>query len=246
MTLLQLSNKAITLDYSSPNPELINSLNEESQLNFIEESRNIKIANSYYQQGLPGTREKIYARNAIIKRLNNIAKQLAPNAGVIIFDVFRSLLTQQSLFEEFYEKAKLTHPKFSEKELFNFTRQFVFLPDPNDITPPHNTGGTVDLAIYDIKTNQLWDFGSEFDEMHEQSYATFFEKPYNPNFQITEERWHKIRHNRRILHHLMILQGFTALESEWWHFNLGNEAWAKELNVPAIYFSAEKLIPSAM
>ena len=71
--------------------------------------------------------------------------------------------------------------------------------------------------------------GTDFDAITPASYTNFFEQEFNENFGISKERWLLIRKNRRILFNCMKYVGFTNFQVEWWHFDLGDCMWAKEL-----------------
>ena len=44
-----------------------------------------------------------------------------------------------------------------------------------------------------------------------------------------------IKENRRLLYSAMIDTGFTNLPSEWWHYDYGDENWAKAKGLKALY-----------
>ena len=70
------------------------------------------------------------------------------------------------------------------------------------------------------------DMGTAFDEFAPIAYADAFEKPGMDE---------AVRQNRRLLHNVMCDVGFTFYESEWWHFNYGNESWARRNFCAPIY-----------
>lgn len=77
----------------------------------------------------------------------------------------------------------------------------------------HSRGGTVDLTLYDLFTNELVMMGTDFDFMdilshHEAKRITVAE---------TE--------NRRLLRSLMENNGFVSFSCEWWHYTLKNEPY---------------------
>lgn len=83
----------------------------------------------------------------------------------------------------------------------------------------HSRGSTVDLTLFDMKTEKEVDMGGTFD---------FFGELSHPNYKnITEEQYN----NRMILRNAMMAHGFKPLSSEWWHFTLENEPY------PNTYFN---------
>ena len=83
----------------------------------------------------------------------------------------------------------------------------------------HSRGSTVDLTLFDMKTEKEVDMGGTFD---------FFGELSHPDYKnITEEQYN----NRMILREAMMAHGFKPLDEEWWHFTLENEPY------PNTYFT---------
>ena len=95
----------------------------------------------------------------------------------------------------------------------------------------HTRGSTVDLTLFDMKTEKELDMGGTFDWFGHESHPDFGGNPktgkYKPNSRITAEQFH----NRMILREAMLRHGFKPLGSEWWHFTLANEPF------PDTYFT---------
>ena len=83
----------------------------------------------------------------------------------------------------------------------------------------HSRGSTVDLTLFDMKTEKEVDMGGTFDYFGELSHLDYK--------NITEEQYN----NRMILREAMINNGFKPLPEEWWHFTLENEPY------PDTYFT---------
>ena len=95
----------------------------------------------------------------------------------------------------------------------------------------HTRGSTVDLTLFDMKTEKEVDMGGTFDWFGLESHPDFGGNPntgkYKPNDHITAEQFH----NRMILREAMLRHGFKAIGEEWWHFTLKNEPF------PNTYFT---------
>lgn len=76
----------------------------------------------------------------------------------------------------------------------------------------HSRGSTVDLTLFDMKTEKEVDMGGTFDYFGELSHPDYRDG-------ITEEQYQ----NRMILREAMLNNGFKPLVEEWWHFTLENE-----------------------
>ena len=95
----------------------------------------------------------------------------------------------------------------------------------------HTRGSTVDLTLFDMKTEKEVDMGGTFDWFGPESHPDFGGNPstgkYKSNSRITAEQFH----NRMILRKAMVRHGFKPIDTEWWHFTLKNEPF------PNTYFN---------
>lgn len=83
----------------------------------------------------------------------------------------------------------------------------------------HTRGSTVDLTLFDMKTEKEVDMGGTFDWFGPESH---------PDFRgITPAQYA----NRMILRRAMMRHGFKPISSEWWHFTLKKEPF------PNTYFT---------
>lgn len=71
----------------------------------------------------------------------------------------------------------------------------------------HNRGGAVDLTLITLE-GELVDMGTPFD---------FFGEEASHSYPLKDKT---IRDNRKLLKKIMLKSGFSALDSEWWHYNL--------------------------
>lgn len=94
----------------------------------------------------------------------------------------------------------------------------------------HTRGSTVDLTLFDMKTEKEVDMGGTFDWFGPESHPDFCGNPEKGEYtgdnsespqarSITPEQFE----NRMILREAMLRHGFKPLDSEWWHFTLKNE-----------------------
>ena len=83
----------------------------------------------------------------------------------------------------------------------------------------HSRGSAVDLTLLDMKTGKELDMGSPFDLFSEASH---------PDYKgVTEEQYN----NRMLLQKVMVRNGFSPIDCEWWHFALMKEPY------PDTYFN---------
>ena len=83
----------------------------------------------------------------------------------------------------------------------------------------HSRGSTVDLTLFDMRTEKEVDMGGTFDYFGERSHPDYTD--------ITTEQYA----NRMILREAMMRHGFKPLAEEWWHFTLEEEPY------PNTYFT---------
>ena len=76
----------------------------------------------------------------------------------------------------------------------------------------HTRGSTVDLTLFDMRTEKEVDMGGTFDWFGPESHPDYKEG-------LTPEQYA----NRMILREAMLRHGFKPLETEWWHFTLSEE-----------------------
>ena len=83
----------------------------------------------------------------------------------------------------------------------------------------HSRGSTVDVTLYDLRTEKEVDMGGAFDYFGERSHPDFR--------QLSREQYA----SRMFLRKTMLANGFRPLKEEWWHFTLRNEPY------PDTYFT---------
>lgn len=179
----------------------------------------------YFIQGLKNSLPVCFTRVSIYEKLINATEFLPNGYKFVIFDAFRPVELQQSLFDSYKEKLRKYNPNLSEEELIKLTLNFVALPSYDETKPsPHNTGGAIDLSICDDK-GRLLDMGTYFDEMSEVANTRYFEEKVERGEKLTEKEI-EILKNRRLLFHIMTFFDFSNFSNEWWHYDYGNQLWA--------------------
>lgn len=95
----------------------------------------------------------------------------------------------------------------------------------------HTRGSTLDLTLFDMKTEKELDMGGTFDWFGHESHPDFCGNPetfeYTPSDSLTAVQFK----NRMVLRQAMMRHGFKPFETEWWHFTLKDEPY------PDTYFT---------
>jgi len=203
----------------------------------------------YHTGGLEGSTRTLFARKEVVGMLAAAQAMLPNDMGLVAMDSWRSFQVQQSLFNSYYYSLKQLHPDWQENDLLAESQKYVSLPSTNPACPsPHNTGGSVDVLVYQLpsgstrsmlsepeilQTATLLDTGVPFDHGGQESAVRYFEDNDAPNAEV-------YRRNRRLLYWAMIMAGFAAFPPEIWHYNYGNQMAAQANGSDfAIYGQAE-------
>ncbi len=186
----------------------------------------IRCDSQYYKQGIIGSYPDCYARKSVAERLLEAQSYLPEDVFLKVYDAYRPVKVQQSIWDKFRGEIAAEHPEYNDEELDTSTMRFVARPtlDPEKL-PLHSTGGAVDLTLVYEDGEEL-DMGTAFDCFRSLSNSAYFE---TNNENLTA------RENRRLLCEVMCRAGFTNLPSEWWHFDYGTRFWAKFKNCKALY-----------
>ena len=103
----------------------------------------------------------------------------------------------------------------------------------------HSRGSTVDLTLFDMRTEKEVDMGGTFDWFGRESHPDWCGNPdtgaYTGEFPgRTTPTGRKINEfqfrNRMLLRSVMLKHGFKPVDTEWWHFTLADEPY------PETYF----------
>ncbi len=151
----------------------------------------------------------LYLQNDVAERLSKcqkFLKKINPSLSLLIYDGVRPLTVQKNMW-----KALDTIPV---KE----RTKFVSNPANGSL---HNYGAAVDLTICNEKGIAL-DMGAGFDDIREIAYPKF-EAKFLASGELTTEQID----NRKLLRKVMSSEGFTNIQTEWWHFNACSRRFAK-------------------
>jgi len=127
-----------------------------------------------------------------------------------IYDAYRP----QTAVNHFSRWAKaVKDTKMKEYFYPELDKSVLFKQGYIDYKSGHSRGSTLDLTLFDMKTEQEVDMGGTFD---------YFGKKSHPDYKgVTPKQFE----NRMILRDAMTSHGFKPLSTEWWHFTLKNEPY---------------------
>ena len=139
-----------------------------------------------------------------------------------ITDSYRPIELQRQYFKKAW--GKFSNRGLSEDELYIAVSNVVSDPDG---CPPHSTGGTVDLTLFDLEKNQELPMGTVVDDIENELARSF-----HPRIQGEEQK------NRLILYTVMEFAGFVNVPTEWWHYSYGDQEWALRKNQPVAFYDS--------
>lgn len=90
----------------------------------------------------------------------------------------------------------------------------------------HNRGLAVDLTLVHLKTGKEQDMGTGFDNFTDTAHHSFTR--YLPE---------AVQKARELLKNTMEKHGFTAMDTEWWHFFWPNDRNYEVLDIPGVAHS---------
>ena len=133
-----------------------------------------------------------------------------------VFDAYRP----QQAVNHFVKWAKILNDTLMKKEYYpNVPKSQLFQLGFIASKSGHTRGSTVDITLIKLNTKKEFDMGSAYDFFGEESHP-FYKK-------ITKKQ----QENRLFLRKIMVENGFSSYDNEWWHFTLKNEPF------PNTYFN---------
>jgi D-alanyl-D-alanine dipeptidase len=181
--------------------------------------------NPPYWLKVEGATEKLLLRQSMGAKLAKInARAAAAGLELFLFDAWRPRAVQ-AFFHDVWmpNELKRRHPGLSGAALTAEVERYWAAPSQDENAPaPHATGGAVDLTLRRIGGDPLW-MGSLFDDVTALANRDRFENLSDENFSFSDQ---EAQANRRLLHWLMVEEGFAGHPDEWWHFSWGDQMWA--------------------
>ena len=191
--------------------------------------------NPPYWRRIEGATDKLWLRQSVAEKLARVNAR-AGQAGLelFLFDAWRPKAVQ-AYFHDAWMPRELQrrNPHLSGAALTEEVERYWAAPSENAESPaPHATAAAVDLTLRWKDGDALW-MGSLFDDVTELAHRDRFEQLDAENFSFSDL---EARANRRLLHWLMVEEGFAGHPDEWWHFSWGDQMWAALTGAPAAHY----------
>ena len=164
--------------------------------------------------------------------LKAVSDELIPQGYRLkIYDAYRP----QRAVDHFVEWSKKTGDTRMKQYFYPDIDKSVLFPRGYILAKSgHSRGSTVDLTLFDMRTEKEVDMGGTFDWFGRESHPDWCGNPdtgaYTGEFPgRTTPTGRKINEfqfrNRMLLRSVMMKHGFAPLAEEWWHFTLADEPY---------------------
>jgi zinc D-Ala-D-Ala dipeptidase len=153
-------------------------------------------------------------RKTVADMLLDAQSRLPEGYKLMIKEGRRDIKTQATIFANYSDHLMKDNPALTKEELYREASKYVA---PPEITPPHSTGGAIDLTLMSVDGKEI-DMGTRFNADPLESHFSNYTAAEIPN---------EIREKRNILIQAMESAGFVNYPTEWWHWSYGDRYWAK-------------------
>jgi len=191
--------------------------------------------NPPYWQRIEGATVKLWLRQSVAQKLARVnARAATAGLELFVFDAWRPKAVQ-AYFHDVWMPAELKRhkPGLAGAALTQEVERYWAAPSESAESPaPHATASAVDLTLRWKDGEALW-MGSLFDDATALAHRDRFEHLAAENFSFSDQ---EARANRRLLHWLMVEEGFAGHPDEWWHFSWGDQMWAALTGASAAHY----------
>ena len=158
-------------------------------------------------------------RRQVYLKLLRVQQSLPKGYHLRLYEGLRSLAVQSLLFEQERERVRTRHPHLTPEEI-HAEASILVAPvvnwDGSVNTPPHSTGGAVDIEIVDA-AGRVIDFGMEI-----KDWSSVPPELCAPECASLTEA---AARNRCLLAYALEREGFVFYHLEWWLFSYGDRYW---------------------
>ncbi len=121
------------------------------------DTRQSKVSNSYFK-----------LRKSVVARLLEAKNYLPQGIRFMVIEGHRPLSLQKEYFDEYINELSDLHPDWDNEQIHQEASKYVA---PPEITPPHSTGGAVDLTLAEENGKEI-DMGTRLNADQEESDNT--------------------------------------------------------------------------
>lgn len=170
---------------------------------------------------IPNNTDYTKMRQSVYEKLKEAQALLPKGLHFCLYEGYRSLELQKTLFNNRYDKVKKLHPNWSSQQLFDETTKLVspiINADGSRNIPPHSTGGAVDVYLLDDKGQPV--------EMGIHPKDWMLDTDGVVSLTESEHISEEAKRNRAIMSTVLSKVGFANYPTEYWHWSYGDRYWA--------------------
>lgn len=170
---------------------------------------------------IPNNTDYTKIRSSVYEKLVNAQKMLPDGLKFCLYEGYRSLNLQEKLFNNRYEDIKKQYPTWSHEEIFVEATRLVAPAinlDGSLNTPPHSTGGAIDVYLID-ENGKMVDMGIRVEDWMKDFDGSIS--------QINSKKISdQAKKYRNIMSSALSKVGFVNCPTEYWHWSYGDRYWA--------------------
>lgn len=158
---------------------------------------------------LEGSLVTMFVRDEVATKLRHAQQLLPEGYQLIVLDSYRTLEVQQALYDHYLGALRKQHPDWDDAALSTETQKYVSIPSRDETRPsPHNTGGSVDLAIFRLPeaiNRRVKELDEKLDDLQAEAPKQYgpADEARNPVlrqlYQLEMEKIGLIRHHAKFL-----------------------------------------------
>lgn len=202
-------------------------------------------AESYYAKMMPipnapllrlDVARRLKMADFLLRTDKEVREALGAPARIKIDDALRAYEAQEYGYEVYWPKRiREQHPEYMDKEIpEDILKQNIAKPADHPTPTPHLTGGAVDVALYNVETNEAFDRGHKGGGVAGTAYPDFHEgyhltegqsdiKNVEGQQKVAEMgKGREIVMSRRVLYWAMTEAGLYVNPTEIWHYGKGD------------------------
>lgn len=184
---------------------------------------------------IPDNTDYTKLRKTVYDKLVQAQALMPKGVKLCIYEGYRSLNLQRTLFENNFAQVRISHPAWSDDQVFDETTKLVSPltnKDGSQNVPPHSTGAAVDVYLIDENGDPL-DMGLLIRDWMEDKDG-LLSQTNSPHIS------RKAQQNRETMNKVLSAVGLINYPTEYWHWSYGDRYWAHQTGQPhAIYGSVE-------
>lgn len=181
---------------------------------------------------IPNNQDYTKLRLSVYNKLKEAQKLLPQGLRFCIYEAYRSLKTQELIFEKHHKQIKELHPEWTQERCFDETTKLVspvINKDGSKNIPPHSTGGAFDIYLVDCN-GDIIDMGIYVKDWLQDLTG---ELSATDSQKISDQA----KANRKIMNGALKAVGFVNYPTEYWHWSYGDRYWAYHANFTHAMYS---------